>query len=95
MRCCVEDEGNWPLEVALRGEASNHRVLRRLNAVRGERRGKGVPLSASGGDREGERKLFAVEVSKAVLVGIETGARTRSQDEPGGSPLTGQAVPGI
>jgi len=66
MWCCVEDEGIWPFGAALRGEASNHRVLRRLNAGRGERRGKGAPWSASGGDREGERKLFAVEVSKSV-----------------------------
>ena len=70
-------------------------MLRRLNAVCGERRGKGALLSVSGGDREGERKLFAVEVSKAVLAGIETGACTRSQDEPGGSPLIGQVVPGM
>jgi hypothetical protein len=56
----------WPLEVALRREASNHRVLRRLDAVRGERHGKGVRKSASGRDWEGERELFAVEVSKSI-----------------------------
>jgi hypothetical protein len=65
MRCCVGDEGLWPFGVALRGEASNHRVLRQLNAVRGERRGKGAG-DASGGDREGERKRIAVEVSKKL-----------------------------
>jgi hypothetical protein len=84
----------WPLDVGLRGQASNHRVLRRLNAVRGERRGEGAQ-DASGGDREGKRELFAAEVSKSVSVGIETGARTRSQDESGGYPVTGQAVPGM
>ena len=54
MRCCARDEG-----LALRsrpaGEAPNRHMLRRLNAVRGERCGKGV-LEASGGDREDERK---------------------------------------
>ena len=51
-------------------------------------------MDASGGDREGKRELFAVEVSKSVSDGIETEARTRSQDESGGYPFTGQAVPG-
>jgi hypothetical protein len=37
MRCCVEDEGLWPFGVALRGEASNRLMLRRLKAARGER----------------------------------------------------------
>jgi hypothetical protein len=32
MRCCARDEG-WPFGVALRGEASNHRVLRLLTTV--------------------------------------------------------------
>jgi hypothetical protein len=32
MRCCVRDEG-WPFGAALRGEASNHRVLRWLKTV--------------------------------------------------------------
>jgi len=53
----------WPFGVALRGEASNHHMLRRLDAVRGERCGKGA-LDASGGDQEGERKRIAADVSK-------------------------------
>ena len=32
MRCCVGDEG-WPFGVALRGEASNHHMLRWLKTV--------------------------------------------------------------
>lgn len=59
-----------------------------------ERVGKGA-RDASGGDREGERKRIAVDVSKLVSGGIETGASTRLQDESGGNPVTGQAVPGI
>src|SRR3954452_19941273 len=54
-----------------------------------ERVGKGAH-DASGGDREGERKRIAIEVSKLVLDGIKTGARTRFQDESGGYPVTGQ-----
>jgi len=33
----------WPFGVALRGEASNRLMLRRLNAGCGERWGKGAP----------------------------------------------------
>ena len=44
---------------------------------------------------EGERKRIAVDVSKLVSGGIRTGASTRFQDESGGDPVTGQAVPGI
>lgn len=59
-----------------------------------ERVGKGA-RDASGGDREGERKRIAAEVSKFVSGGIKTGACTRSQDESGGDPIIGQAVPGM
>src|SRR6266542_5011094 len=37
MRCCVEDEGCGPSESPCGGEAPNRLMLRRLNAVRGER----------------------------------------------------------
>jgi hypothetical protein len=33
MRCCAGDEGLWPFGVALRGEASNHLMLRWLKTV--------------------------------------------------------------
>jgi hypothetical protein len=33
MRCCAGDEGNWPFGAALRGEASNRRMLRWLKTV--------------------------------------------------------------
>jgi hypothetical protein len=65
-----------------------------------ERVGKGAQ-DASGGDREGERKRIAVEVSKLVLGGIKTGASTRLQDKawrrpgywPGGARHVGDASP--
>jgi hypothetical protein len=33
MRCCTRDEGSWPFGAALRGEASNRRLLRWLKTV--------------------------------------------------------------
>jgi len=51
-------------------------------------------VSASGGDREGERKRTAVDVSKQAA-DIKTGAVKWRRDEPGGCPLIGQAVSGI
>jgi len=49
----------------------------------------------SGGDREGERERFAVDVSKSSTGGIETGVLKGSRDESGGCPLIGQAVSGM
>jgi hypothetical protein len=49
---------------------------------------------ASGGDREGERKRIAADVSKC-RDDIETGVSKRSRDESGGCPFIGQAVSGI
>lgn len=48
----------------------------------------------SGGDREGERKRIAADVSK-LRDDIKTGVSMRSRDEPGGCPLIGQVVSGI
>jgi hypothetical protein len=59
----------------------------------GERWGKGV-RDTSGGDREGERKRIADEVS-ILLGGIETRALLRPWEESGGYPFTGQVVPGM
>ena len=33
MRCCVDDEGSWPFEIALRGVVSNRLELRWLKTV--------------------------------------------------------------
>jgi hypothetical protein len=62
MRCCAGDGGRSS-GVALQGEAPNHRRLRRLSAVRGERCGKGVTKIASGVGQEGERERTADDVS--------------------------------
>ena len=53
----------WPFEVALRGEASNHLMLRWLKTVVVSDEEK-ASCEASGGDREGERKRIAADVSK-------------------------------
>lgn len=62
MWCCVGDEGLWPFGVALRGEASNHLMLRWLKTVVVSDEEKGAQ-DASGRDREGERKRIAADVS--------------------------------
>ena len=62
----------WPFGVALRGEASNRLVLRWLKTVVVSDRGKGAG-EASGGDQEGERKLFAEEVSKITWMTSKPG----------------------
>jgi hypothetical protein len=61
MRCCAGDEG-WPFGVALRGEASNHLMLRWLKTVVGSDEEK-AHVDASGRDQEGERKRIVAEVS--------------------------------
>jgi hypothetical protein len=67
-----EMEDGWPFGVALRGEASNHLMLRWLMTVVVSDEEK-AHENASGGDRKGERKRTADDVSRPVD-GIETGA---------------------
>jgi len=94
MRCCVEDEGF----VALRRRPAGGGVKPPHAALaedrRGERWGKGAP-DASGGDQEGERERTAVEVSKPDQTASKLGRLGLLQDEPGGCPCIGQAVPGM
>ena len=65
MRCRMRDEG-WPLAVALQEVAANRPEVRRLRAVRAERRGKRRDLIASGVDQEGERKRTIDDGSKGL-----------------------------
>jgi hypothetical protein len=51
MRCCVDDGGLWPSGAALRGEASNHLMLRWLKTVVVSDEEK-APGEASGGGQE-------------------------------------------
>jgi hypothetical protein len=80
---------------ALQGEAANHRELRRLRAGVVSVTGKGVPLSASGVDHEGERKRTTDEVSKAIFDDIKTGVGFLPRDKSGGCLFIGQAVSGM
>ena len=75
-------EVGWPSETALRGVVSNHRALRPLTAVRGERHGKGAPMSASGVDREDERKQTVSDVSKPIQL----------TSKPGSAPYPGMSL---
>ena len=68
-RCCVDDGGSWPSGAALRGEASNHLLLRWLKTVVVSD-GEKALLEASGGDQEDERRVSVESQS----VDIETGA---------------------
>ncbi len=54
----------WPFGIALRGEIPNHPELRWLKTVVVSVREKACS-SASGGDREDERKRTADDVSKS------------------------------
>ena len=63
----------WPFGVALRGEASNHLMLRWLKTVVVSDAEK-APVEASGGDQEDERERIADDVSKLSEDDIKTGA---------------------
>ena len=51
-------------------------------------------MKVSGGDREGERKRIAADVSK-LRDDIKTGVSMQSREEPGGCPPIGQVVSGM
>ena len=84
---------SWPFGVALRREASSRLMLGWLKTVVVSDEEK-ASVEASGGDREGERERIVADVPK-LLDDIETGVFRRLRDEPGGYPLTGQAVSGM
>jgi len=69
-------------------------MLRWLKTVVVSDEGKGA-RDASGRDREGERKRTAEEVSKPDQTASKLGRLGLLQDKPGGSPCTGQVVPGM
>jgi hypothetical protein len=75
-------EVGWSSGAALRGVVSNHRALRPLTAVRGERHGKGALMSASGVDREDERKRTVSDVSKPIQL----------TSKPGSAPYPGMSL---
>ena len=98
MRCCMRDEGArpkawWPFAVALQGEAANHREVRRSRA--------GVPSVAEKARCQRVRCGSRRRAEAISLLGVES-VGTASEpvesllrDEPGGSLLTRQVVPGV
>ena len=90
----LEMEACWPSGVALRGEASNHRMLRWLKTVVVSDPEK-ARLIVSGGDQEDVPEASAWETGWACAVEASLGKsrwhRKRgvwlfSRDEPGGRP---------
>jgi hypothetical protein len=99
-----EMEDCWPSGVGLRGQTSNHPVLRWL---------KTVVVSDQGNDATGSRQVgsgktcqkcsarpvawsgVAVEASKAFQMASKPGVSLAPRDEPGGCPCIGQVVPGV
>jgi hypothetical protein len=54
-----------------------------------------APAEVSGGGQGDERKRIAADVSKQSYSTSKPGDWLVSRDEPGGCPLTGQAVSGM
>jgi group II intron reverse transcriptase/maturase len=91
--CCTRDGGR-PSGIALQGEVSNHRKLRRSRA--------GVVSVAETADRESVRceprrraRANHSMTGRKRSDGIKTGVESLPRDESGGSLLTAQAVPGL
>ena len=92
MRCCAGDEG-WPFGVALRGEASNHLMLRWLTTVVVSDEEKAHVMRQVGiGKASASEPLLTCRNS---IDDIETGEAKSLRDEPGGCPFIGQVVSGM
>ena len=99
MRCCMRDEGArpkawWPFAVALQGEAANHREVRRSRAGVLSVAEKARCQRVRCGSRRRAEAISLLRRRKR-RDGIETGVESLLRDEPGGSLLTGQVVPGV
>src|ERR1019366_3862153 len=81
----------WPFEAALRGEASNHHRLRQLNAVRGERCGKGAPEGRQVGIGKTNASESLLKCRYWIRWHQNWGETRVPWEEPGGGPLIGQA----
>ncbi len=83
----------WPFGVALRGEASNHLMLRWLMTVVVSDEEK-AHVMRQVGTGKASRERTTEDASKRKG-DIETGEIKSLRDEPGGCPLIGQAVSGV
>jgi group II intron reverse transcriptase/maturase len=98
MRCCTRDEGAgpmvwWPFAVALQGEAANHREVRRSRAGVLSVAEKACCQRVRCGSRRRAQAIPLMKCRKR-MDGIKTGVESLLRDEPGGSLLIGQVVPG-
>jgi hypothetical protein len=98
-----EMEACWPSGVALRGEASNHPVLRWLKTVvvsdRETARRDRVRWGSGRRSRDARsgrpERAFAVEAPKAVEVASKPGISLVLGMSLAGARVPGQAVPGV
>jgi hypothetical protein len=83
----------WPFAVALQGEAANHREVRRLRAGVLSVAEKARCQRVRYGSRRRAKAIPLMKCRKR-MDGIKTGVESLPRDQPGGSLLTGQVVPG-
>ena len=86
-------EDCWPFGVALWGEASNRLMLRWLMTVVVSDEEKAHVMRQVGTGKASVSEPLRKRRNK--LDDIETGESKSLRDEPGGCPLTGQAVSGV
>jgi hypothetical protein len=91
--CCIGD-GGGPSVVALQGEIANHPEVRRLRAVRAERRGKSRVFERGRCDPMKANESEPLMRCRKALGDIKTEDCVWPWDESGGSLLTAQAVSG-
>ena len=99
MRCCIGDEGagrvvRRPFAVALQGKAANHREVRRSRAGVLSVAEKARLERVRCGSRRRAKVIPPMKCRKR-RDDVKTGVESLPRDQPGGSLLTGQVVPGV
>jgi hypothetical protein len=94
MRCCVGDGGRSSV-VALQEEATNHRMVRRLRAVRAERYGKGMPFERVRCDSMKANESEPQVTCRKAENDIKSGSGVLVRDRSGGCLFIGQMVSGM
>jgi len=93
-RCCARDEG-WPFGVALRGEASNHHMLRWLKTVVVSDVEKAPARCQVGTRKMSEPEPLWTCRYKSEVASKPWPCLGLLGAGPGRYPITGQAVPGM
>lgn len=94
LRCCAGDGGR-PSVVALQEEATNHRKVRRLRAVRAERYGKRRAIECVRCDPMKANESEPQVSCRNAVDDIKTGAQPLPWDKSGGCLFIGQMVSGM